>query len=268
MNNMIEEDSIDLLELARAIWKNILAILLAAVIVGALAFGYTAFMVTPQYQATASLYVNNSTFSLGATSLSISSADLNTSNSLVSVYLYILKSRTTMEEVIKEADLSYTPEHLGRMISAKGINNTGAFEVTVTSTNPAEAELIANTVAKILPDRISEIVDGTAVRIVDYAIIPSRRSGPNLMKNTAMGVLAGGFLSAAVVVLLFLLNDHSKAMIRTPEDLHAMYPDVMVLAMIPDMRNGDKKDPYYSSYYGPSDSSKKGGAKNGRKDVS
>lgn len=155
--NQVQEEGIDLLELAKQLWKNILAIALVAVLLGCAAFGYTAFMIAPQYQATASLYVNNSSFSLGATSFSISSSDLTTSNSLVSVYLYILKSRTTMEEVIKEADLTYTPEQLSNMISAKGVTSTGAFEVTVTSTNPTEVELIANTVAKILPDRIRKL---------------------------------------------------------------------------------------------------------------
>ena len=263
MNNM-DEDTIDLLELARALWKNILIIALVAVLVGAAAFGYTAFLVKPVYQATASLYVNNSSFSLGATSFSISTADLNASNSLVSVYLYILKSRTTMEDVIKEADLTYTPEELSKMVSAKGINSTGAFEVTVTGGNPAEAELIANTIAKILPDRISEIVDGSSVRIVDYAIIPSHRSGPSMVKNTAMGILAGGFLSAAWVTVRFLMDDKSKTLVKSGDDLREMYPDIAVLAMIPDMRVAEKKNGYYSSYYGQPDN-KKEGRKNGRK---
>ena len=247
MNNM-EEDTIDLLELAKALWKNILIIALVAVLVGFMAFGYTAFMVKPQYQATASLYVNNSSFSLGATSFSISSADLSASNSLVSVYIYILQSRTTMEDVIKEADLSYTPEELSKMVSAKGVSSTGAFEVTVTSNNPAEAELIANTIAQILPDRISEIVDGSSVRIVDYAVIPSHRAGPSMVKNTAVGILAGGFLAAAVVILRFLLDDRSKVMIKSADELREMYPDIQVLAMIPDMRVSEKKSGYYSSY--------------------
>ena len=262
MNNM-EEDTIDLLELAKALWKNILIIALVAVLVGFMAFGYTAFMVKPQYQATASLYVNNSSFSLGTTSFSISSADLSASNSLVSVYIYILQSRTTMEDVIKEADLSYTPEELSKMVSAKGVSSTGAFEVTVTSNNPAEAELIANTIAQILPDRISEIVDGSSVRIVDYAVIPSHRAGPSMVKNTAVGILAGGFLAAAVVILRFLLDDRSKVMIKSADELREMYPDIQVLTMIPDMRVSEKKSGYYSSYYGQAE--KKGDRKNGGK---
>lgn len=259
-----DQDTIDLLELARELWKNALIIALVAVLLGSAAFGYTVFMLKPEYQATASLYVNNSSFSLGNTSFSISSSDLTASNSLVSVYIYILNSRTTMEEVIKEADLTYTPEQLGKMISAQGVTSTGAFEVTVTSSNPSEVELIANTVAKILPDRIAEIVDGTSVRIVDYAIIPSRRSGPNIVKNTAMGILAGAVLCCAVIVLRFMLDGKSKEMIKSNEDLHAMYPGIMVLAMIPDMRVPEKKNGYYSSYYGPADTKKKGGKADGR----
>ena len=261
--NYMEEDTIDLLELAKALWKNILAIALVAVIFGSAAFGCTAFLIEPKYQATASLYVNNSSFSLGNTSFSISNAELPASNSPVSVYIYILNSRTTMEDVIKEADLTYTPEELSEMVSAKGINSTGAFEVTVTSTSPSEAELIANTIAKLLPDRIAEIVDGSSVRIVDYAIIPSHRSGPSMVKNTAIGILAGGFLAGAVVTIRFLMDDKSKLMIKSADELREMYPDIPVLAMIPDMRVSEKKNGYYSSYYGQT--GKKGGQKHGGK---
>ena len=259
----MEENTIDLLELAKAIWKNILIIALVAVLFGSAAFGCTAFLIEPEYEATASLYVNNSSFSFGATSFSISNSDLTASNSLVSVYIYILNSRTTMEDVIKEADLSYSPEQLSKMVSAKGINATGAFEVTVTSKNPSEAELIANTIAKLLPDRIAEIVDGSSVRIVDYAIIPSHRSGPSMVKNTAMGILVGGFLAAAVVVVRFLMDDKSKLMIKSADELRELYPDLPVLAMIPDMRVSEKKNGYYSSYYGQT--GKKGGQKHGGK---
>lgn len=246
--DFMEEDSIDLLGLAKALWKNILVIALVAVLAGGAAFGYTAFMMRPTYQATVSLYVNNSAISLGSTKVTVSGAELSTSSSLVNVYLYILKSRTTMEEVIEKADLSYTPQALLGMVSAKGVNSTGAFEVTVTTGNPAEAEKIANTIAEVLPLRIADIVDGSTVRIVDYAIIPSRRSGPNVAGNTTKGMLAGALLGAACVAAVFLLDGRSKSMVKSADDLRAMYPDLQVLAMIPDLRVSDKKNGYYSAY--------------------
>ena len=255
---------IDLLALIRVFWKNILIIALVAVLFGCATFGVTAFMLEPEYQATASMYVNNSSFSLGSTSFSVTSGDLSASTSLVSVYLYILESRTTLEEVIQAANLTYTPSELKKMISTSSVSKTGAFEVTVTSTNPAEVELIANSIAKVLPERIAEIVDGTSVRIVDYAIIPSRRSGPDIIKNTVLGILIGGFLSAAWVVVKYLLNDTSRMMIQSVDDLRAMYPDIMVLATIPDMRLAEKKNGYYSTYYAAEEARSKEGKRNGR----
>lgn len=263
MNNVTDFE-IDLLVLLRVLWKKILIIALVAIMFGSATFGVTAFLMKPKYQATASMYVNNSTFNLGATSLSVSTGDLSASTSLVSVYLYILESRTTLEEVIQKADLTYTPDELIKMISTRSVEKTGAFEVTVTSKNPAEVELIANSIAQVLPERIAEIVDGTSVRIVDYAIIPSQRSGPSIVKNTIFGILIGGVLSVAWIVVKYMLNDTSKMMIQSVDDLRAMYPDVMVLATIPDMRLNEKKNGYYSTYYAKEESSEKGGKHNGR----
>lgn len=255
MNTVKENDQIDLLELAQVLWKNILAIALVAMIVGAAAFGYTVACITPTYQATVSLYVNKSSVSIGSGSFS---AQLSSSGELVPTYLYILKSRTTLEDVIQEAGVNYSSSQLRGMISSAGVSGTGAFEVTVTSANPAEAELIANTIAKVLPDRISEIVDGSAVRIVDYAIIPAHRSSPNIGKNTMMGILAGAAVSAGLVILRSMLDDRRKVMIQSADELRDMYPDTRVLAVIPDMRLSEKKYGYYSSYYGPAESAKKG----------
>ena len=257
------EETIDLLQLAAALWKTAWAIALTAAVFGIAALLYTVIFIKPLYKTEALMYVNSSNISVGNTKLSISQAELNAAQTLVDTYIVIMNTRTTMEDVIKEADLTYTPEELSKMVFAKGINSTGAFEVTVTSTSPSEAELIANTIAKLLPDRIAEIVDGSSVRIVDYAIIPSHRSGPSMVKNTAMGILAGGFLAAAVVVVRFLTDDKSKLMIKSADELREMYPDIPVLAMIPDMRVSEKKNGYYSSYYGQT--GKKGGQSNGTK---
>ncbi len=256
--NIVRNNQIDLIALARLLWENILAIALVAVLIGSAAFGYTVLCITPTYQATASMYVNNSSVNFGSANFSITAGELNTSSALVPTYLYILSSRTTLEDIAKEAGVSRTSEQLEDMIHATAVVGTGAFEVTVTSTDPAESELIANTVAKVLPDRIAEIVDGSAVRIVDYAIIPAHRAGPDILKNTAMGMLAGAALCAALVVLRSMMDSRSKALIQSTDEVREMYPDVRVLAVIPDMRFSGKKYAYYSSYYGAADSVKKG----------
>ena len=248
MNNN-EEDVIDLLALFKALWSKALIIILVGLITAIAVFGGTFFLVSPTYEATASMYVNNSSFSFGSTSFSISSSELSASNSLVNTYIYILESRTTLEDVIEKAGLSYDYEELSKMITATAVTNTAAFDVTVESESPTEAELIANTIAQILPDRIAEIVDGSSVRIVDFAIVPAHRASPSYAKNTVIGFLIGAFIVAGIVTVKFLIDEKNDAVIHSADELRGLYPDINVLALIPDMRLAEKKGYYYSSYY-------------------
>ena len=256
MNKNNDEIEIDLLKLFKALWRKALVIILVAVLAASAAFAFTLFFIEPAYDATASIFVNNSSFSFGSTSFSISSSELSASNSLVNTYIYILKSRTTLEDVISKAGLPYTYEDLSKMITTKAVTGTAAFDVTVRSASPTEAEHIANTIAQVLPDRIAEIVDGSSVRIVDYAIVPAHRAAPSYSKNTIIGFLAGAVLAAGIVIVRFLIDEQNDMVIHSADELKELYPKIKVLAMIPDMRLSEKKGYYYSSYYGDG---KKGG---------
>lgn len=248
--NKQDEYEIDLLKLIRVLWSKALVIALAAVLTGTLIFGATYLFVTPTYQATASIYVNNSSISLGAARFTISTSELNASNALVNTYIYILQSRTTLEDVLTRANLPYNYGDLKKMLDVKPVSGTAAFDVTVISHSPTEAELIANTIAAVLPERITEIVDGSNVRIVDYAIVPSGRSGPSFTRNTLIGFVAGALIAIAVITVRFIINEQHDFLIHSADELREMYPDISILALIPDMRLSEKKGYYYSSYYG------------------
>ena len=250
MSNRNDEIEIDLLKLFKEMWRHALVIILVALLVASAVFAVTALFISPTYEATASFYVNNSSISIGSMSYSISAGELNASNALVNTYIYILKSRTTLEDIIEKAQLPYTSEQLAKMINTKVVTGTAAFDVTVTTLSPTESEKIANTIAEVLPERISEIVDGSNVRIVDYAIIPAHRAGPSYAKNLLIGFLAGAVLAAGVVAVRFIINEQNDQLIHSTDELRQLYPDIKVLAMIPDMRLSEKKGYYYSSYYG------------------
>ena len=227
-----------------------------ALLAASAAFAVTLFFIEPTYQATASFYVNNSSISIGSMNYSISAGELSASSTLVNTYIYILKSRTTLEDVIEKGDLPYTYVQLNNMITTKTVANTAAFDVTVTSGSPTESEHIANTIATVLPERITEIVDGSSVRIVDYAIVPAHRAGPSYTKNLMIGFLVGAVLAAGIITVRFLIDEQNDVVIHSSDELRELYPDIKVLALIPDMRLSEKKGYYYSSYYGDQ---KKGG---------
>ncbi|MCC8356923.1 MAG: hypothetical protein LJU34_03595 [Oscillospiraceae bacterium] len=253
-NNQTGRDvvEIDLLELAQVLLRRIGIIILCTVLAGGIAFGYTYNFVEPMYTASAMMYVNNSDISVGSTSISLSSTDVTVGQNLVSTYAVIAKSRTVLEEVIETEELDYSYEKLYSMITISSVEDTAIFQISVTDTSAREAEDIANTIADILPDKISDIVGGTDARVVDYAVIPSSRTSPSYTRNTAMGALIGLLLSAAVIIVRYLFDGD----IHSEDYLTKTYGKIPLLAVIPDM-SASSKDKYgrygkysqYGSYY-------------------
>ncbi|MCD7783983.1 MAG: Wzz/FepE/Etk N-terminal domain-containing protein [Oscillospiraceae bacterium] len=248
---------IDLMRLIKAVWHNAWAVVLSTLVCAAIAFAYVTLAVTPLYQSKVLMYVNNSSISLNSTSVSISSSDISASQSLVSTYAVIMNTRTVLNQVIEEAGLSYSYGQLSGMISTSSVDDTEVFQVVVTSADPTEAALIANTIAEVFPDVVSDIVEGSSAKIVDYAVVPTTKSSPSVTRYTMMGALIGFILSVGVIVVLELLD----TLIHDEDYLLTNYKNIPVLASIPDMdvTGSSSKGGYYGGYYGH-DYSKSGGS--------
>lgn len=242
-------DAIDIRELFSVLLHKLWAIILSVLFFAGAAFGYTYFFVPPEYQANTLLYVNNSGITVGNGSFSISASDLNASSRLVSTYVVILKSRMVLNDVIETADLNYSYSALSNMITASSVNSTEVLRITVTAPNPNDAEKIANTIAEILPQKIADIISGSDARIVDYAVVPASRYSPSYTKNTSVGGLIGAALSVVVIVLMYLFDEN----IHSEDYLSQVYPDIPVLAVIPNMNPNRQRGGYgyrYGNSYG------------------
>ena len=246
-----DEEYIDLGQVVRVLWKHVVLILLVGILFAALLFSFARFFVTPKYEANALFYVNNSTFSLSS-AVRISTGELSAASDLVETYLAILQSRSNMEQVLEQSKVQYTYEQLREMIDAKAVNSTGLFQITVTSTNPEEARAIANTIAAILPDKISDIVANSSVEVVDYAVTPHTRVSPSYIKYAAVGLLFGMILCSGIILLTDFMDD-----VIHDEDYLLQNYQVPVLATIPDLT---AKTPKKYGYYG---SASNGGMKKG-----
>ena len=244
--------TIDIMRILKALWKKAWALALTGAICAAAGFCLAYFFITPKYSATAMLYVNNSTFSVGKTSFSITSSEISAAQSLVKTYIVILKNRTTLEEVIQKTGVPYTYEDLSSMITAESVSNTEVFHVTVTSTDPEEAALLANVISEVLPVRVAEIIDGSSMRLVDKAVTNPHKVSPSITRYTEIGLLIGVVLAAAIIVLRTLLDD----VVHNEDYLLNTY-DFPILARVPDLNEKTtRRYSYYKSY---------GGKKEGKK---
>ena len=223
---------IDLLQLARELWKHILLIMLVTVLCAAIGFAYAKYLVTPLYRSSVLIYVNNSSINIGSASVSISSGDISAAKSLVTTYSVILNARSTLEEVAQVSGLDYTYEQMSKMVTAGSENNTEVMKVTVTCASPSDSKTIANTIAKVLPEKIAGIIDGSSAKVVDYAVIPTHRYSPSYTKSAAIGGLLGAVVTCGVIVLLSMMD----TIVHDEDVLKNAYPDIPILASIPELR--------------------------------
>lgn len=240
--SMKEYYTIDVSHILKSFWRRVWLIGLCGLLVAIIGFSIAAFAIAPTYSSYVKLYVNNSSFSLGNTSFSISSSELTAAQSLVRTYGDILISRSTLERVIEKADVNYTWKELSKIITYAPSNNTEIMRVTVTCEDPYEASKIANTIAEVLPVRISEIIEGASMEVVDTAIPDHEKVAPSITQYTAIGLVLGILISAIALFVLALTDDtiHDEEYVLRTYD----YP---ILGKVPDLLNaGNKSYGYYS----------------------
>lgn len=206
-NKTKEQNTVDLMQVAYALWKKVWLIVLVGVLCAAIGFSLAAFIIAPRYSATVMLYVNNRMQTQGGIGSVISSSDISAAQSLVRTYGEILNNRTTMERVIAKSGVSYTYKEISEMIKSAPSNDTEIMKVTVTTGDPEEAARIANAIAAVLPERVEEIIEGASMRIVESAIPNPEKTGPSIPKMTLIGLILGVVLSAAVISVAALLDD-------------------------------------------------------------
>ncbi|MBQ8747491.1 MAG: hypothetical protein IJZ08_06460 [Clostridia bacterium] len=238
---------IDLLDLARLLWKKLWLIVISMILCGSIAFSAAMFSVEATYTSTAMMYVNNSSVSVGGTSITFSSSQLSAAKSLLDVYVIILQSRTTLEMVqVKAADdlsREYSVGELRGIVQASSVNNTEIFSISATCGNASDAEVIVDTIVDILPDRIADIVDGSSVRLVDAAVLPTVSATPSNNRYALIGAVIGAIIGGAIIIIQDLMN----TTVRDEEYLKQRY-NIPILAIVPDAYNSSKKAYYKSGY--------------------
>ena len=235
--------TIDLSHIFSMLVKKVWLIVVVTVVSAILCFSYASFIIPPSYSSEIMLYVNNSSVSIGSASFSISSSEITAAQSLVKTYGVLLENKTTLEAVIEKSGVNYTWQELDEMVTASSVKDTEVLKVTVVCEDPYDAAKIANCIAEVLPVRISEIIEGSSMNVVDSAAVNLNKVGPSITKYTAVGGIIGLLLSIIVIIIMAIADDT----IHDEEYLLNNY-DYPILAKVPDLYSQDSKGySYYKS---------------------
>lgn len=190
---------LDLKKVITVLVAHLKIILAAAVALGIVFYLVSQFFITPVYTSHTLLHVSNMT---ERKSSIVTTSDVQVSRELLDTCVVILNSRTVLDKVAEQSGLDYTANQIKGMISAQSVSSTEIFKISVTHTDPKEAQIIADTITKVAPAEFKRVMNGGAVSIVDYATYPVSPSAPNIPRNTILGVLLGAVITAAFFILI------------------------------------------------------------------
>lgn len=234
MQTSNQEDviEIDLQDLFGLLLHKAWIIILATLAMAIIGFAVSFFLITPQYESTTSIYISTSK----GNENSMTYSDAQLASQLTKDYEELILGRTVLEKVITQYRLEESYESLKKRVSVENTTNTRIISITVKDPNPGNAQIIANSIRDVAAAHIKEVTDVEAVNVADEANLPEKPCEPSVPKWTVIAAMIGMLLSAAVIVVQYLLDDT----IKSSEDIEK-YLELSTLGLIPNFDTVEKK---------------------------
>lgn len=232
--------SVDLVELFFHVLSKIHFVILAAIVGTLLAYLYVHFYYTPTYQATAKLYIQNTS------GISVSVGDMQVASNLTLDYQEVFKTWNVREDVRaampgitaawNEPDSIFAPyeddEFDAHSLSLDNPSDTRVLYINVRHPRGEVAIEIANAYAaeamEFIIAKMGTAYEPTEFSAAKYANIV----GMSKTRYLLMGFMLGAVGVMAVIVLMFLLDDRP----HTPDDITKM-AGIPTLAVVPREQN-------------------------------
>ena len=224
------EMEIDIKEVFFALLQKWYVIALTAVLMASLFLGVSKFAISEKFESKTSIYI------LNQRSEDLTYSDLQLGTILTKDYEVLIKSRTVLEEVIKNLKLSVPYEVLSGMVRVSVPESTRIVQISVRTTSPELSQKIADEVREVASENISNVMNVDAVKVVDKANFPTAKCSPNVTRNTILGGFFGGLISSAIILVFAMLNDT----IHNQEDVEK-YLGLNTLGVIPFSEKGKNK---------------------------
>lgn len=225
----VEDDEISLKEVFEIIKKRFKAIAAITVICVLIASIVTFFVLKPEYESNVTLMVGKPIHKVAVNpDETITYQEIQTNRLLVSTYGEIAKSRTVLEQVIKNLNLDVTTDVLKEKINVSLVKDTEIIQISVTDQDPKMAATIANELASAFSDQVVKIMNVENIQVIDKAIPPTNPVKPKPKLNIAISLVLGLMIGAFTAFVMEFFDTS----IKSPEDV-AKYLGLPVIGNIP-----------------------------------
>lgn len=227
-------EEIDLKELVSIFWEKKIRIIFIVLIFAIVGYVYGSQIKTPMYSSSTTLVLTK-TQQEDPTAASITTTDITLNSKLVATYSEIIKSDTTVRDVINNLGLNLSEGAVKKNIKVTDVEDAEVIKITVSNEDSVVASRIANELADVFIKKTKEIYKIDNVHVLDVAETSKTPSNINYIKDSALFAAIGLVISFAYVFVLNMLDNTVKSQEELEKHLK-----VPVIATIPNYEP-DKK---------------------------
>ncbi|MFL0504577.1 YveK family protein [Ureibacillus sp. 179-F W5.1 NHS] len=224
------EETISLQDILKVIKKRLFLIVSLTIISVIIASVVSYFILTPVYQASTQILVNEQK----SETESIQSQEIQANLQLINTYNEIIKSPVILDKVIERLDLNQTTPQLSEQISVSNVEESQVISISVEDEQYFEAVNIANTIAEVFQEEIPVLMNANNVTILSPAVHLENPSHvkPNELMNIAIATMIG----LLVGVGLAFLREYLDTTIKTEQDVEELLgiPIIGIVSPIPE----------------------------------
>ncbi|MEK3765067.1 YveK family protein [Solibacillus sp. FSL K6-4121] len=204
------EETISLQDIFKTLKKRAALIISLTVIAGILAAVVSFYILTPIYQASTQVLVNQN--KEDATQ-QVTSADIQSNLQLINTYNEIIKSPAILSIVVENLDLPLTPGQLASKITVSNANNSQVLNISVQDENYNVAIDMANQVVEVFKEEVPKLMNVDNVNILSPAVYAENPTPikPNKMLNVAIALVIGLMMGVGLAFLLEYLDTTVKS---------------------------------------------------------
>jgi len=202
------EETISLQDLAKTLKKRLVLIISAVILAVTIAGVVSYLFLTPIYQASTQILVNQEKNE----QQQFNSQAIQTDLQLINTYNVIITSPAILSKVIENLDLDTTPAGLKTKITVNSAQNSQVLNISVQDPEPYVAVDIANTTAEVFQVEIQKLMNVDNVNILSPAVLAENPSPikPDPLLNMAIAAVIGLMLGVGVAFLLEYLDTTVK----------------------------------------------------------
>ncbi|OHR74239.1 capsular biosynthesis protein [Bacillus sp. HMSC76G11] len=202
------EETISLKELFQTLKKRLSLIIIITAIAAATSGIISYFILTPIYQSSTQILVNQAKSDQQA----FNPGEVQTNLQLINTYNVIIKSPAILDKVIQQLDLNMTSGQLNENVAVASEQNSQVVTISVQDKDPKQAAEIANTISTVFQKEIAAIMNVDNVSILskaDLGIDPSPIK-PKPVLNIAIALVVGIIAGVGLAFLLEFLDNTIK----------------------------------------------------------